>query len=132
MQTIRVIITLLLVTTFLACTKGPGTGGRASIKGRVYARNYSSSLSLVDSGYIGAQKVYIKYGDEVGVGDNVDTDNEGYFVFPYLRKGNYTVYVYSKTFVNNTLDSAVVQKIDITDRKAVVELSQFEIITFKN
>ena len=126
------IILLLSLAVFAACTKGPGTGGRASIKGKVYARNYSNSFQLNDSGYLGAQKVYLKYGDEVGVGDNVDTDADGVFLFPYLRKGKYTVYVYTKTLANNTLDSAILKTVNIDDKKQVLEVSQFEIITFKN
>lgn len=130
MRNIFIIVSLLFVLA--SCTKGPGTGGRASIKGKVYAYNYSNAFNLNDSGYIGQQKVFIKYGDEPGVGDDVDTDNTGTYYFPFLRKGKYTVYVYSKKLSNNTLDSAVVRTVEITDRKEELELSQFTIITFKN
>ncbi|HNB81919.1 MAG TPA: hypothetical protein PLP34_00350 [Chitinophagaceae bacterium] len=116
----------------IACSKGPGVGGRASIKGRVYAHNYSNSFVLNDSGYLGGQKVYIRYGDQPGVGDDVDTDNEGYYYFPYLRKGTYTVYVYSKQLNNNTLDTAIIQQVEIDERKQELILPQFNIITFKN
>lgn len=133
MQKSVVILSLLFFTAFLACTKGPGTGGRAAIKGKIYARNYKSSpITLADSGYIGEQKVYIKYGNLAGVGDDVDTDNEGVFVFPYLRKGNYSIYTYTKTLANNTLDSAVLVNVTINDRTETVELPQIDIITFKN
>lgn len=132
MQKTFIILSLLFISCLLACTKGPGTGGRATIKGKVYTHNYNSSLVLQDSGYLGAQKVYIKYGDQVGIGNDVDTDNEGIYVFPYLRKGTYTIYTYSKTLQNNQLDSVVIQTITIADRKETVELPDFEIITFKN
>lgn len=115
-----------------ACTKGPGTGGRASLKGKVFARNYSNSFVLIDSGYIGGVNVYIKYGDQPGVGDNVDTDNEGVYLFPYLRPGDYTIYAFSKTLTNNTLDSAVVKKVTIRERKEEIEVPQIDIITLKN
>jgi hypothetical protein len=132
MQKSVIILSLLFFFSFLACTKGPGTGGRATIKGRVFTHNYNSSLILQDSGYLGGQKVYIKYGDQVGVGDDVDTDNQGIYVFPYLRKGEYTIYTYSKTFQNNKLDSAVIQTVTVSDRKETAELPDFDIITFKN
>jgi len=132
MQKTFIILSLLFISFLLACTKGPGTGGRATIKGKVYTHNYNSSFVLQDSGYLGAQKVYIKYGDQVGIGNDVDTDNEGIYVFPYLRKGTYTIYTYSKTFQNNQLDSVVIQTITIADRKETVKLPDFEIITFKN
>jgi hypothetical protein len=125
MQKTFMILSLLFISFFLACTKGPGTGGRATIKGKVYARNYQSTpIAIADSGYLGAQKV--------GIGNDVDTDNEGIYVFPYLRKGTYTIYTYSKTFQNNQLDSVAIQTVTIADRKETVELPDFEIITFKN
>lgn len=125
-------IFLSILFIFSACQKGAGPGGRASIKGKVFARNYNNSYIKTDSGYIAGQKVFIKYGDIAGVGDNVDTDLNGEFVFPYLRKGNYTVYILSKRLYNNTLDTTVSQTVSIEDRKEVKTLPLFEINTFKN
>lgn len=132
MQKTSILLSFLFILVMAACTKGPGTGGRASIKGKVYARNYSNSFVLNDSGYIGGQKVYLKYGDLEGVGDDVDTDNEGVYLFPYLRPGDYTVYVFTENLANNTLDSAVVKKVTIKGRKEELVVPQFDIITFKN
>ena len=132
MKQSAVILSLFFISLFVACKKGPGIGGRASIKGTVYARNYNNSFVAVDSGYIGDVKVFIKFGDNPGVGDNVDTDNTGTFVFPYLRKGDYTVYVFSKVLTNNTIDTTVVQQVTIKDAKEEVVLPRFDINTFKN
>jgi hypothetical protein len=132
MQQNHITLVLFFLILSAACTKGPGEGGRASISGKVYARNYSNSFILRDSGYIGDQKVFIIYGDEQGVSDNVDTDFEGEFVFPYLRPGKYSVYVYTKRFGNTLLDSAIVQTVTIDDRRQQVELPTFDIITLKN
>lgn len=129
----KTLLILVLVTAVLsACKKGPGEGGRATIKGRVFAVNYNSAMTVPqDSGYIGGQKVYIVYGDENAVGDNIDTDNNGSFEFRYLRKGNYKVYVYSKTNPNQ-LDTAILQKVEVTEKKADITLSDFKIKTNKN
>lgn len=116
----------------VACKKGPGIGGRATISGKVYARNFSSSFVQNDSGYIGAQKVYIKYGDDAGVGDNVETDLNGTYSFYYLREGKYTIYVYSKQLINNHLDVSVSQTVEITKKKEEKVLPDFDIVTFKN
>lgn len=132
MKQLPLILFVSCLSLFIACKKGPGVGGRATIKGTVYARNYSNSFIAVDSGFIGDVKVFIKYGDNPGVGDNVSTDNTGTFVFPYLRKGNYTVYVFSKVLKNNTIDSAVVKEVTISDAKQEVIVPQFDINTFKN
>ncbi len=116
----------------VACKKGPGIGGRATISGKVYARNFSSSFIQNDSGYIGAQKVYIKYGDDAGVSDDVETDLNGTYSFDYLREGKYTIYVYSKQLINNHLDVSITQSVEITKKKEEKVLPDFDIVTFKN
>lgn len=122
-----------LISIFIfSCKKGPGEGGRANIKGKVYTVNYNSQMTVVtDSGYVGGQKVYILYGDETAVGKSQDTNNEGTYEFSYLRKGKYKVYVYSKIAANQ-LDSAVVQEGEITASKQALELPDFKIKTNKN
>ena len=128
-----IFILLVLSASFLySCKKGPGEGGRASIKGKIYTVNYNAALTIPqDSGYLGGQNVYIIYGDEVGVGDSQDSNNEGAFEFKYLRKGHYKVYVFTKTQTNH-IDTAVVQEVEITDRKQVVELPDFRVKSSKN
>lgn len=126
------IVTSISTFLFYSCAKGPGEGGRATIQGKVFATNYSNSFIKNDSGYIGGQKVFIQYGDEVGVSDNTDTDNDGIYTFRFLREGKYTVYVYSKKLTNNALDTFVVKNVEITSRKQVLEVSQMNINTFKN
>jgi hypothetical protein len=126
------LVSCLFAMLLVSCKKGPGEGGRATINGKVFAVNYNSAMTVPqDSGYIGGQKVYIIYGDENAVGDNIDTDNNGSFEFQYLRKGTYKVYVFSKTSPNK-LDSAMLQKVEITEKKAIVTLADFKIKTNKN
>ena len=125
-------IPLIYLFIFFSCKKDPGQGGRASITGKVYSVNYNATMSVPqDSGYIGAQKVYIIYGDETAVGDNQDTNNDGTFEFTFLRKGKYKLYVYSKTQPNH-LDSSIVQMAEITDKKQLLVLPDFKIKTNKN
>lgn len=129
---IKGVLIITMIVFFSACKKGPGEGGRASIKGKVFTVNYNSSFTVPqDSGYLGGQKVYIMYGDETAVGDDQDTNNEGAFEFRFLRKGTYKVYVYTKTLANH-IDTAIVQQIEISDRKQTVELPDFRIKTSKN
>lgn len=133
MKHYKIILCALIMSTFLfSCSKGPGTGGRASIKGTVFARNYNNSYLKVDSGFIGGQKIYIKYGDEPGISDNTDTDPNGVFYFNYLREGKYTLIVYSKQLINNVLDSAIIKTVEISSKKQQLIVPQMEINTFKN
>ena len=117
---------------YYSCKKGPGQGGRASIKGKIYSVNYNAIMTVPqDSGYLGAQKVFIIFGDETAVGDNQDTNPDGSCEFTYLRKGKYKIYTYSKTLPNH-LDSAVIQQVEITSNKQMLELPDFRIKTNKN
>lgn len=125
-------IGLILFALSMGCTKGPGEGGRASITGSVFATNYSNNFVPVDSGMIGGLNVYIKYGDQAGIGDNTDTDQFGVFKFNYLREGDYSIIVYTKRKSNNTLDSAIVVPVKIDSRKQQVELPVIKINTLKN
>jgi hypothetical protein len=124
---------VFIVSVFLfSCRKGPGEGGRASIKGKIYSVNYDAQLiNPKDSGYLGGQKVYIIYGDEIAVGRSQDSNNDGAYEFSYLRKGKYKVFVYTK-IGNGQLDSAIVQEAEITDKKQILELPDFKIKTNKN
>ncbi len=127
-----ILVVFVFSIIMLACSKGPGAGGRGSIRGKVYARNYSNSFLLNDSGFLGGQNVFIKYGDEPGISDNADTDQNGEYYFNFLREGKYTIIVYSKLLTNNQLDSAIVKVVEIKSRKEEVTVPQIDIITFKN
>lgn len=133
MKHIKIILATLIISTLIfSCTKGPGAGGRASIKGTIFATNYNNSYLKTDSGLIGGQKVYIKYGDEPGISDNTDTDPNGVFYFNFLREGKYTLIVYSKQLTNNVLDSAIIKTVEITSKKQELVVPQMDINTFKN
>ncbi len=92
------ILALLCVTMLLtACRKEPGEGGRAEIRGNVYEQRYFSTGNpdgplrpLPD------HRVFIVYGDNEFYDDDVRTGPGGLFVFRWLRKGDYRVYVVSE------------------------------------
>lgn len=124
---------LFLVITFfsfvlLSCKKEAGQGGKASIKGFVWLKEYNgnfNSLELEREGF--EEYVYIQYGDDINYSDRIRTNYEGKFEFNYLRPGKYKVYVYSKDpndkdNVSPTEMMAVIQDIEITEKKQVVEL----------
>jgi hypothetical protein len=128
------ILILFIIVAFLSCSKGPGTGGRASIEGKVWATNLTSNLSvIIDSGYVGATKVYITYGDNVGVSDNVETAYDGSYKFAYLRPGNYKVWTYSKAFLGAAqLDTFVLQNVVLNSNTETKVVPDLRIYTNKN
>lgn len=128
---LKVILSCFLTLFFLSCKKQPGEGGFATIKGRLYVKNYDPTFTvLLSEYYLPGEFVYIKYGDNNEVGDNIRTTNDGTFTFNYLRKGKYKVYAIGK---DNTKPSLSIPKetlveIEIKEKKQVVDLGDIVII----
>ena len=102
---------LLIISaiSFSACKKEAGEGGNSSITGRIYVKDYNSSFSVINSQYYGYDlDVYIVYGDDISYGDRIKSSPEGRFEFKYLRKGDYTIYAYSKDTTRNSFGTLLV------------------------
>lgn len=126
-----IVVVSSLTFLFASCKKGAGEGGKATITGKIFATNYNALLKS-DSGFIGDYKVYINYGDETGISNDVATDYSGVFKFNYLRKGSYTVWVYSKKNSLYVLDSTIVKTVEIGAKSETVDLGTIRINTRKN
>jgi hypothetical protein len=128
----KIFITLIVLSLgILSCSKEEGEGGRASIQGHVFANDYNASFTqLLGSYYAPEEDVYIIYGDNEFYDDKVKTDPSGLFEFKHLRKGNYTIFVYSKDSTG-TISSgveAVTIDAEIKDKEEVIQLPDFKII----
>jgi len=123
----------LLVVSFVAfltlsCKKGPGEGGNSSITGFVQVVQYNAFYTQVTGQYPGAdEEVFIIYGDDIGYGDKIFASYDGRFEFKYLRKGTYTLYVYSgDTTLSDTVGKIpVVRQVEITENKQTVDAGTF-------
>ena len=125
-----IIISLITVFSF-SCKKDEGKGGRASIKGRVYAKDYNQSFSqLLNEYYAPEEDVYIIYGENENYDDRVRTGPDGTFEFKHLRKGSYTIYVYTKdsTFTIPSGVQALSVDAEIVDKEEIVEVPTFNIL----
>lgn len=126
---------LLCTVFFAACNSGPGPGGQASITGKVYTKgNWNTSCTVyIDSSsgfvpfYSPDEDVYLIYGTDPTYGDHVKTAPDGTFQFNYLRKGKYTVYVYSKDCSSASGKVSVNATVEITEKKQAVTLSDLRI-----
>ncbi|MCE3294478.1 MAG: hypothetical protein K0R65_192 [Crocinitomicaceae bacterium] len=123
-----IILIALFCFTLLSCRKEAGEGGKASINGLVWLKEYNGnfgSLLLERAAY--DEYVYIQYGDEINYSDRVKTNHEGRFEFKYLRPGKYKVYFYSKDpedkdNINPEEMMVVMQDVEITEKKQVISL----------
>jgi hypothetical protein len=95
-QLLYLFLGLFLLTS---CNKDEGLGGSSSLEGYVYnvVHQDDSFVFKTDTFPALGKKVYITFGDESNVGDDMDAGLDGYYRFNYLRTGNYTVYALSET-----------------------------------
>jgi hypothetical protein len=87
-----VLLAAALVCCISSCTKEPGTGGLATIRGKVKAYDVNILGDKVDSAYLSDVRVFISYGDHTWVDDDVRTSYTGEFAFEWLQKGEYTIW----------------------------------------
>jgi hypothetical protein len=108
-------ILILSITLINACKKPAGPGGHATVKGKVYAYDYDNTQNyLISKGYSPGEKVYIVYGNNTSIGNNVTTSIDGTFEFKYLTKGKYKVFC-------NSLDTAFKVKGNDTEYPVIME-----------
>jgi hypothetical protein len=126
------IMAALLLTALAGCEKPEGKGGKATVKGKVYASDFDNTQRYaISRGYVSGEKVYIVYGNTNVVGDDTRTSYDGSYEFKYLTKGHYKVYVNSldttEYFKGRDMTNPVIVEFDITDPKKVVTLEDFKI-----
>lgn len=130
----KLTIGLLVLSLLASCTKTPGEGGWANIRGRVMKdvrivitnpATYQYSIPAAD------QDVYIIYGNHLSPDDRIRTNYLGEFEFRNLRKGDYTVYVYSRDTTGATgvapRHMPIVRAVQIGDKKETIDLGDLVI-----
>ena len=126
------VITITLSLLSIGCKKPAGEGGQATIQGKVYIENWNGNFTVLDDGYYAqGEHVYIIYGDETSVGDNVRTSHDGSYKFPNLRMGSYKVYALSKDSTSGAPLSKTVeilQEVEITEKKEEITLPTITIL----
>jgi hypothetical protein len=129
MMKCSVCVSLALALLFTACSKEPGEGGRAEIRGRVLEQNYNGN-TLQPFGPIypkADQRVFIIYGTGTTPDSDVRTGADGSFSFPWLRKGDYTVYTISECGDYRNCTFAVSANANIGSRKDQVDVGDLMI-----
>ena len=116
-----------LIILFFGCSKAPGLGGKATIKGKLTGRFYTDTELTMFAGVsaLGDENVYIVYGnDHTFYDDDISTSYDGSFEFNYLRPGNYVVFMYENCYPCSSLQKEKLFEVEITDKKQVVDLGE--------
>lgn len=94
---IKGMVACLFLATLVSCEREEGFGGSGSISGKIILREYNMDQSILLREYVAADhNVYIIFGNQPNVGDEVETSYNGLFSFNYLTPGDYEVYYYSE------------------------------------
>jgi hypothetical protein len=113
---------LLLALLATGCSKEPGEGGKAEIRGVVHEQRYNSSSPVGEPYPKAEQRVYIVYGNGTYPDDDTRTGPNGEFRFPWLRKGQYRIYVISECSTCPSGEEAVFKDVEISGRREVVNM----------
>ncbi|HET6244340.1 MAG: hypothetical protein H0V01_05785 [Bacteroidetes bacterium] len=124
--TLFILFSIALII-FTSCKKEAGTGGKAIVKGKLYAGNYHSPEFIVSQEDVEPEeRVFLVYDNEQdGFGDDIRTNHDGSFEFKYLRKGNYKIFAYGMdtSKVSSSPKTPVLRNFEISDKKQNVEIN---------
>jgi hypothetical protein len=122
------IFSILVLSLSNSCKKVEGTGGGATIKGIIQEQKYNA-LGNIIAEYPGSdQDVYLIYGTtDQFYDEDVKTSYDGSFVFNYLQKGTYTVFVYEDDATKPSGKNVIKQTFDITEKGQIIDLDTINI-----
>ena len=126
-----IILFLFGALSFVSCTKEPGFGGKASIKGKITVIS-QSELGIINATYPAMdQNTFIVYGDQDNIVDDENiTSHDGTFEFKHLYPGKYQVFTYSDHpgEIDFPRDSVVSFEVEISEKNQVVDLGEIFIV----
>jgi hypothetical protein len=132
MVKLKIVLPLLLSILIISCKKEPGPGGLASIKGKVYAYDFTTGKTLVAEGYMGDLRIYIATADDSVQFDDIRTSYNGSYEFNSLRKGKYKIWVFAKSDTATVLplqgpDNLLyyMQEVEVKEKKEEVTVPDF-------
>lgn len=132
----RLLASLIILFFLSSCEKSPGEGGTSTIQGSVYKLStyYNVLTQQTDTVYYqldSKKDVYIIYSDNENdfYNDNIETNWNGQYRFDYLRKGDYTLFVYtdSTDALNISYDYPIFKHVKIDANNSTVTLPDFVI-----
>ncbi|MCH8318791.1 MAG: hypothetical protein IIA88_09915 [Bacteroidetes bacterium] len=138
-----IILATICSTLCFSCKKEPGEGGTSSIRGKIIVRDYNVTFTTLNAEYDGAdRRVYIIYGDNDIYDDDFRTGPDGYYQFKWLRKGEYTIFIYSvdtietglnfKSGIYDEIVYPVEVEVEITKNKKEVTAPEIVIVKCRN
>ncbi len=105
---------LILLLLGFACTQEEGPGGNSHIKGCLIEKVYNQDFSLLlEERPAKDMDVFLLFGEQKNVGDDVKTSYTGDFYFQYLWPGSYKLYYFSQDSSDLGLEKEVITEIEL-------------------
>ena len=121
-------LSLFCVSLIVSCKKVEGEGGSSSITGTIIANKKNSAGVTIATYPATNHDVYIIYGTgETVHDDKTETSYDGKFEFPFLEKGEYTIYTYEDCNTCASGDDVVLVKATISKSKEDVNVGSIEV-----
>lgn len=136
MKKILYTLAIVLAIVIASCKKPAGSGGQATITGKVHVTNFSMTGGIyVENGqYYGPDEdVYLIYGEDKTYSERTRTGPNGEFEFRWLRPGSYRVYAFSKDkpaiVGGNSFAPLIAEEVTVTisGKKETVDAGTIEI-----
>ena len=128
-KTIACIVLVASLAILSSCAKDEGFGGNSHIKGQLTERVYNSDYSILLYEQPAADEdVYIVFGDDEFVSDDMKTDYDGRFEFSYLREGDYSIYFYSDDTLSAYNENKVLAYDINLDKKETIDMGQMYVV----
>jgi len=127
-KSLLLLLSILVLSISYSCKKVEGSGGGATIKGIIQEQKYNA-LGNIIAEYPGSDiDVYLIYGTtDQFYDEDVKTSYDGSFVFNYLQKGTYTVFVYEDDATQPSGKNVVKQTFEITEKGQIIDLNTINI-----
>lgn len=122
-----VLLLLAFLPLFMSCKHEEGKGGLATIKGKVYAKDYNSNGGLVDEGYIGSVRVYISKHGDPNYFDDYDTSYDGSYQFDFLYEGTYDIWVFGDCDSCSWDQVYQLKTVEVNEKREVVVVEDLNI-----
>jgi hypothetical protein len=119
---------LICIVFFAACSK-EGEGGSAVISGIVKKEVIAPNGNLIETVAAINKDVFIKFGNSDFVNEDVKTNEFGKFEFPFLRKGEYSIFVYSDCIDCDAGKESIEQSVEL--KKFNSTISDLELVVRK-
>ncbi len=117
------LLSILVLSASTSCKKVEGPGGGATIKGIIQEQKYNALGNIIAEYPAANQSVYLIYGTtDQFYDDDIKTSYDGSYVFNYLQKGTYTLFVYEDDINQPSGKNVVKQTFEITDKSEVKDL----------